>query len=184
MLRAGFAHTRRLRSSFREKPRTLIIHKSAWTLLPIVPLPTKGTMKVFHYHTPDLVPPDFSADCAIVLDILRATTTIAHTLANGAEAVVTLKYDGPECERRSIGISLLKMCCVLRTCLIVLTRASLHSEAFFKTSTLRYLGMHTDLIVPLPPFLAFVRTGMSRKCSGRASNGPRTSDCSRAREAG
>lgn len=48
-------------------------------------------MRVYHFHTPDLVPAIVQADCAIVIDVLRATTTIAHTLANGAEAVVTLR---------------------------------------------------------------------------------------------
>lgn len=49
-------------------------------------------MQVLHYHTPDLVPADFAADCAVVIDVLRATTTIATTLLRGCEAVVTLLY--------------------------------------------------------------------------------------------
>jgi 2-phosphosulfolactate phosphatase len=44
-------------------------------------------MKLFVYHTPELVPPNSTPDCAIAVDILRATTTIATALANGAEAV-------------------------------------------------------------------------------------------------
>lgn len=44
-------------------------------------------MKVFVYHTPELTPPDASPDCAIAIDVLRATTTIATALAAGAEAV-------------------------------------------------------------------------------------------------
>jgi 2-phosphosulfolactate phosphatase len=44
-------------------------------------------MKVFVYHTPELVPENQSPDCAIAVDVLRATTTIATALAAGAEAV-------------------------------------------------------------------------------------------------
>lgn len=44
-------------------------------------------MKLFVYHTPELTPTDQVPDCAIVLDILRATTTIATALNAGAEAV-------------------------------------------------------------------------------------------------
>lgn len=44
-------------------------------------------MKVFVYHTPELVPEDGVPDCAIAVDVLRATTTIATALAAGAEAV-------------------------------------------------------------------------------------------------
>ena len=44
-------------------------------------------MKLFVYHTPELTPTDQVPDCAIVLDILRATTTIATALNSGAEAV-------------------------------------------------------------------------------------------------
>ncbi len=43
-------------------------------------------MKLFVYHTPESVPQG-SPDCAIVVDILRATTTIATALAAGAEFV-------------------------------------------------------------------------------------------------
>lgn len=43
-------------------------------------------MKLFVYHTPEAVPPG-TPDCAIVVDILRATTTIATALAAGAEFV-------------------------------------------------------------------------------------------------
>lgn len=51
-------------------------------LLQVIP-----TVKVFVYHTPELTPPDLSPDCAIAIDVLRATTTIATALAAGAEAV-------------------------------------------------------------------------------------------------
>lgn len=44
-------------------------------------------MKVFVYHTPELAPTDVIPDCAIAVDVLRATTTIATALAAGAEAV-------------------------------------------------------------------------------------------------
>ena len=44
-------------------------------------------MKLFTYHTPELTPTDKLPDCAIALDILRATTTIATALHAGAEAV-------------------------------------------------------------------------------------------------
>ncbi|MGB5963291.1 MAG: 2-phosphosulfolactate phosphatase family protein [Coleofasciculaceae cyanobacterium] len=46
-------------------------------------------MKLFTYHTPELTPTDQVPDCAIALDILRATTTIATALNSGAEAVQT-----------------------------------------------------------------------------------------------
>ncbi|MDS3861145.1 2-phosphosulfolactate phosphatase family protein [Thermosynechococcaceae cyanobacterium BACA0444] len=44
-------------------------------------------MQVYIYHTPERVPPDWVPDCAIAVDVLRATTTIATALAAGAEAV-------------------------------------------------------------------------------------------------
>jgi 2-phosphosulfolactate phosphatase len=44
-------------------------------------------MRSFVYHTPELVPAEPMPDCAVVIDVLRATTTIAAALANGAEAV-------------------------------------------------------------------------------------------------
>jgi 2-phosphosulfolactate phosphatase len=44
-------------------------------------------MKLFVYHTPELAPADVVPDCAIAVDVLRATTTIAAALAAGAEAV-------------------------------------------------------------------------------------------------
>ncbi len=44
-------------------------------------------MKFFVYHTPELTPVDHLPDCAIAVDVLRATTTIATALAQGAEAV-------------------------------------------------------------------------------------------------
>lgn len=44
-------------------------------------------MKLFIYHTPELTPADTVPDCAIVVDILRATSTIATALNAGAEAV-------------------------------------------------------------------------------------------------
>lgn len=44
-------------------------------------------MKLSVFHTPELVPTQDLADCAIAIDILRATTTIVTALANGAEAI-------------------------------------------------------------------------------------------------
>ena len=39
------------------------------------------------YDTPEATPQDMLPDCAVVIDVLRATTTIATVLAAGAEAV-------------------------------------------------------------------------------------------------
>lgn len=44
-------------------------------------------MKLFVYHTPELAPSAQLPDCAVVIDVLRATTTIASALDAGAEAV-------------------------------------------------------------------------------------------------
>ncbi|BBD61123.1 hypothetical protein NIES2109_39250 [Nostoc sp. HK-01] len=44
-------------------------------------------MKLFVYHTPELTPKDEIPDCAIAVDVLRATSTIATVLAAGGEAV-------------------------------------------------------------------------------------------------
>ncbi len=44
-------------------------------------------MKLFVYHTPELTPTDKVPDCAIAVDVLRATTTMAKVLASGGEAV-------------------------------------------------------------------------------------------------
>jgi len=44
-------------------------------------------VKLFVYHTPELTPADSVPDCAIAVDVLRATTTIATALYAGAEAV-------------------------------------------------------------------------------------------------
>jgi 2-phosphosulfolactate phosphatase len=44
-------------------------------------------MKLSVYHTPELAPVGELPDCAIAVDVLRATTTIATALAAGAEAV-------------------------------------------------------------------------------------------------
>lgn len=44
-------------------------------------------MKLFVYHTPELTPADSVPDCAIAVDVLRATSTIATALHAGAEAV-------------------------------------------------------------------------------------------------
>ena len=44
-------------------------------------------MKLFIYHTPEDTPSNHLPDCAVVIDVLRATTTIATALNAGAEAV-------------------------------------------------------------------------------------------------
>lgn len=44
-------------------------------------------MKVSIFHTPELTPVDSLPSCAIAVDVLRATTTMATALAAGAEAV-------------------------------------------------------------------------------------------------
>lgn len=44
-------------------------------------------MKLFVYHTPELTPTDSVPKCAIAVDVLRATTTMATVLAAGGEAV-------------------------------------------------------------------------------------------------
>jgi 2-phosphosulfolactate phosphatase len=44
-------------------------------------------VKLYVYHTPEQTPSDSLPDCAVVIDVLRATTTIATALHFGAEAV-------------------------------------------------------------------------------------------------
>jgi 2-phosphosulfolactate phosphatase len=44
-------------------------------------------VKLFVYHTPELTPTDKVPECAIAVDVLRATSTIATVLAAGGEAV-------------------------------------------------------------------------------------------------
>ncbi len=44
-------------------------------------------MKLFVYHTPEEVPADGLPDCAIAIDVLRATTTMAAALNAGAAAI-------------------------------------------------------------------------------------------------
>jgi 2-phosphosulfolactate phosphatase len=44
-------------------------------------------VKVSIFHTPELTPVDSLPSCAIAVDVLRATTTMATALAAGAEAV-------------------------------------------------------------------------------------------------
>ncbi len=44
-------------------------------------------MKLFVYHTPELTPTDETPGCAIAVDVLRATSTMATVLAAGGEAV-------------------------------------------------------------------------------------------------
>ena len=44
-------------------------------------------MKVSVFHTPELTPTDTVPECAVAVDVLRATTTIVTALAAGAEAI-------------------------------------------------------------------------------------------------
>ena len=44
-------------------------------------------MKLFVYHTPEEVPVEASPDCAIAIDVLRATSTMAAAFQAGAEAI-------------------------------------------------------------------------------------------------
>ncbi|MEO1210734.1 MAG: 2-phosphosulfolactate phosphatase family protein [Cyanobacteria bacterium J06638_20] len=44
-------------------------------------------MKLFVYHTPEEIPTHTIPDCAIAVDVLRATTTMSTALAAGAEAI-------------------------------------------------------------------------------------------------
>ena len=44
-------------------------------------------MQVSYFHVPVHMPEDVTPDAAVVIDVLRATTTIAWALHNGAEAV-------------------------------------------------------------------------------------------------
>ena len=44
-------------------------------------------VKLFVYHTPEEIPTHTIPDCAIAVDVLRATTTMSTALAAGAEAV-------------------------------------------------------------------------------------------------
>ncbi len=44
-------------------------------------------MKISVFHTPELTPTASLPDCAIAIDVLRATTTMATALQSGAEAV-------------------------------------------------------------------------------------------------
>jgi len=44
-------------------------------------------MKLFIYHSPEETPTSEMPECAIAVDVLRATTTMATVLANGGEAV-------------------------------------------------------------------------------------------------
>jgi 2-phosphosulfolactate phosphatase len=44
-------------------------------------------VKISIFHTPELTPTSSLPDCAIAIDVLRATTTMATALESGAEAV-------------------------------------------------------------------------------------------------
>ncbi len=49
--------------------------------------PKYKLMKVSYFHVADDVPDGLEPDTAVVIDVLRATTTIAWALNNGAEAI-------------------------------------------------------------------------------------------------
>lgn len=55
-------------------------------LNPILKSPL-NPVELFVYHTPELTPENCLPDCAVVIDVLRATTTIATALKVGVEAV-------------------------------------------------------------------------------------------------
>ena len=55
-------------------------------LNPILKSPL-NPVELFVYHTPELTPENRLPDCAVVIDVLRATTTIATALKVGVEAV-------------------------------------------------------------------------------------------------
>ena len=44
-------------------------------------------LQISYFHVPAEMPQDLRPDAAVVIDVLRATTTIAWSLHNGAEAV-------------------------------------------------------------------------------------------------
>ena len=44
-------------------------------------------MRLSYFHSPDRVPTKGMADAAVAIDVLRATTTMAWALQNGAEAI-------------------------------------------------------------------------------------------------
>ena len=57
----------------------------------VIPLYHNILVKLFTYHTSELIPSQSLPDAAVVIDVLRATTTIATALNIGAEAVATFK---------------------------------------------------------------------------------------------
>jgi 2-phosphosulfolactate phosphatase len=44
-------------------------------------------VKLYTYHTPELTPANQLPECAIAIDVLRATSTIAAALHAGAEGI-------------------------------------------------------------------------------------------------
>ena len=46
-------------------------------------------MNISYFHVAEDVPESLTLDAAVVIDVLRATTTIAWALNNGADAVQT-----------------------------------------------------------------------------------------------
>ncbi len=52
-----------------------------------IPIKKEVFVQLFVYHTPELTPNEPIPDCAIAVDVLRATTTMATALSAGAQAV-------------------------------------------------------------------------------------------------
>ena len=59
-------------------------------------------MKLFYFHVAGDVPQGVNPETAVVIDVLRATTTIAWALHNGAEAIETFS----DLEKLKLGVSL------------------------------------------------------------------------------
>ncbi|WP_320664238.1 2-phosphosulfolactate phosphatase family protein [Prochlorococcus sp. MIT 1223] len=58
-------------------------------------------MKLSYFHGAEDVPKDFRSDTAVVIDVLRATTTIAWAFTNGADSVQTF-IDLKELQQESL----------------------------------------------------------------------------------
>lgn len=67
--------------------RSFDLSKNVYLCLVFSLLPILAPVKLFTFHTPELTPSESLPDCAIAVDVLRATTTMATALAAGAEAV-------------------------------------------------------------------------------------------------
>jgi len=70
----------------------VLVALAARSALPHSPEPAGLLLRISYFHTSEAVPPvappqDGGPDAAVVIDVLRATTTIAWSLQNGAEAI-------------------------------------------------------------------------------------------------